>query len=132
MIEAIVEALFGFLIELFIEIVVELLFEGFLYGLTERLNLNTKEFAAVIEAAGYGIVGLMLGGLSLLVFPNSFIENPQFAIVNLIISPIAAGGMMVAMGAFRVKRGQNPIRFDSFLNGVAFGLGLTVLRFFFA
>ncbi len=114
MIEAIVELLFGFIGELLIELVVELLFEGLLYGLTERISFNTKEFATAIEALGYGLVGLVLGGLSLFILPNSFIENPNLAMVYLIASPLAAGGLMVAMGAFRIKRGQNPIRFDSF------------------
>ena len=51
---------------------------------------------------------------------------------NMLVTPVAAGWLMSALGAWRERRGQDRIRIDRFAYGYLFALGLGLVRFFFA
>ena len=53
-------------------------------------------------------------------------------IVNLVLTPIAVGLLMCAMGAWRARRGDAVLRIDRFAYGYLFALALAVVRFSFA
>ena len=124
MIEAIFEILGEFLLQVLGEALVEL---GF-HSLAEPFQKPPNPWLA---AMGYALFGAMLGGLSLLVFPNNLVPEP-WRLVNLFATPIAVGGLMVAMGAWRARRGQPVLRIDKFAYGYLFALALALVRFFFA
>jgi hypothetical protein len=48
------------------------------------------------------------------------------------LTPLLVGGIMVAMGAWRARRGQAVLRIDRFTYGYLFALSLALVRFFFA
>ena len=124
MIEAIFEILGEFLLQVLGEALVEL---GF-HALAEPFQKPPNPWFA---AMGYALFGAILGGLSLLVFPNNLVPEP-WRLVNLFATPIAVGGLMVAMGAWRARRGQPVLRIDKFAYGYLFALALALVRFFFA
>jgi hypothetical protein len=124
MIEAIFEILGEFLLQVLGEALVEL---GF-HSLAEPFQKPPNPWLA---AMGYALFGAILGGLSLLVFPNNLVPEP-WRLVNLFATPIAVGGLMVAMGAWRARRGQPVLRIDKFAYGYLFALALALVRFFFA
>ena len=72
-----------------------------------------------------------MGGVSLWVFPKSFIVKPEYRILNLFITPIIAGYAMALIGRRRRKKGQNLIKLDSFSYGALFALSTALVRFFF-
>jgi hypothetical protein len=124
MIEFIVEVLFEFLFQVVVEVLVEL-------GLHSASEVNRKPVGPVLAALGYALAGAILGALSLLVLPTHLVAHP-WRIANLIGTPIAVGGVMVAMGAFRARRGEEVLRIDRFAFGYVFALCFALVRFYFA
>lgn len=124
MIEAIFEILGEFLLQVVGEALVELGFQS----LAEPFQKPSNPWLAAI---GYALFGAILGGLSLLAFPNNLVPEP-WRLMNLIATPFVVGGLMVAMGAWRARRGQSVLRIDRFAYGYSFALALALVRFFFA
>jgi len=86
----------------------------------------------VMAALGYGILGLLIGGISLLIFPDSFVKSPDIRIFTLFFSPVAAGLMMLSLRAYRIKRGKIATRIESFFYGSLLALGVSAVRYVFA
>ena len=124
----ILELILGLLAEVGLELIFELLIESLFYGFPESVKAFFRR-STVIEAIGYVIIGLMLGGASVLVFPESFIGHADLRILNLIVTPIIAGLLMMLIGMWRRKRGQEPVRLDSFVFGALFALSFELPRF---
>ena len=124
MLELILEVVGEFLLQ----VVSEALLEFGLHSLAEPLRNPLNPWLA---ALGYMLSGAIFGGLSLLVFPANLVPQP-WRIVNLVVAPLAAGGIMVFMGTWRAKRGQPLLRIDRFLYGYLFALSMSLIRFQFA
>ncbi len=123
-----------------IELLIEVLGEFLLQGAGEvLLELGCHTLAAPfrrapnpwLAALGYTVFGLLVGGLSLLLFPTNLVA-PPWRVFNLILTPLAAGGCMALMGAWRRRRGQPVLRIDRFSYGYVFALSLALVRFKFA
>jgi hypothetical protein len=52
----------------------------------------------VIAACGYGLVGGVVGGLTLLVLPTALVRNPALRVFNLFFSPVLVGLLVVMLG----------------------------------
>ncbi len=127
--EVIFEFLFSFVGEFLIQILGELFFEVGLHSIAEPFRKKPNPWLA---AVGYFLFGAVLGGLSLLVFPDYLVASKQLRVANAALSPIAAGVSMAAMGAWRARRGQPVLRIDKFSYGYLFALGMGLVRFWFA
>jgi hypothetical protein len=88
--------------------------------------------SAWLLVLGYALLGALAGGLSLLIFHNSFIHHPAARLANLVLSPVAGGLGMALLGAWRRRRGQDTIELDRFAYGFLFALAMSMVRFFFA
>jgi hypothetical protein len=84
-----------------------------------------------MAAIGYALFGALLAGLSLLVFPTNFAPGAR-RLVNLALTPIAAGLTMCLIGQWRTQRGDELLRIDSFAYGYLFALSLGLVRYAFA
>jgi hypothetical protein len=71
----------------------------------------------------------MLGGLSLLVFPQSFVRSERFHGINLMITPVLCGLLMTAIGRWRARQGDPLLRIDSFVYGFLFAFAMALVRF---
>lgn len=123
--------------EILIEFVCEVLLQVFFEGLGEiglhSIPKRSKEPTAPLTAAiGYALLGAAAGGVSLLLFPTSFVNGDVLRRVNLILAPVAAGLLMSAVGVWRRRRGQDLLRIDRFAYGYLFALTLALIRFQFA
>src|SRR5262245_47356007 len=114
------EFLFEVLGEFLLQAVGEALLELGFHSLKEPFRRPPNPWLA---ALGYTLFGAVFGGLSLLVFPNNLVPHP-WRVVNLIVTPLAVGGLMVLMGAWRAHRGQPVLRIDRFAYGYLFALSL--------
>ena len=123
MIEVVVEILGEFVLQVLGEALVEL---G-RHALAEPFHRPPNPWLAAI---GYALFGTVFGGLSLWVFQNNLVPEP-WRLLNLAVTPLAVGGLMVAMGAWRARRGQVVLRIDKFAYGYLFALTLALVRFFF-
>ena len=128
--EVIFETLIGLIWEVTLQVVGQALVELGFYSLGEALQTK-KERNPLLTAIGYILWGAILGGLSLWVFPKSFIAKPEYRILNLFLTPIMAGYAMALIGRRRRKRGQDLIKLDSFSYGALFALSTALVRFFF-
>lgn len=123
-----IEALFELIAEFMLQAVLEALVELGLHSMAEPLRKPPNPWLA---ALGYTLIGVCIGGLSLIVFPTNFVSEP-WRFVNLIITPTAVGALMSMMGALRARRGGRVLRIDRFAYGYLFALSLGIIRYLFA
>jgi hypothetical protein len=124
MLEILVEVLGEFILQALGEALVEL---G-LHSLAEPFRRPPNPWLA---ALGYTLFGAIFGALSLLVFSHNFVPGP-WRWANLVATPLALGGVMAALGAWRARRGDAVLRIDKFSYGYLFALSFALVRFFFA
>ncbi len=119
---------FQFIGELLLQIFGELFFETIIRSLGEPFQTKPNAWMA---ALGLALFGAIAGGLSLLFFPN-YLVPASGRIINLLGTPIAVGLFMMAVGAWRAKRGESVLRIDRFFYGYLFALCFALVRFGFA
>lgn len=125
--------MFEFLFEIVIEILIQLFFEALVeLGLQSMAEPFRKPPNPWLAALGYGLLGLIAGGISLWLFPTYLVGGETLRIVNLVLTPVAVGLLMCLMGAWRAHRGQPVLRIDRFAYGYLFALALALTRFAFA
>lgn len=125
MLEFLFELIAEFVLQLFGELLAEL-------GLRSLAEPFRKEPSPWFAAVGYTVFGAVAGGLSLLVFRTHFIAPGPLRFVNLMVTPIAVGLCMSALGTWRERRGQRRLRIDRFLYGYVFALALGAVRYHYA
>jgi hypothetical protein len=117
--------LFEFLGELLLQVAAEILFEIGLRSLAAPFRNKPNPYLASI---GHVLFGAAAGGLSLWAFPTLFIGSHAGRIANAIVTPFIAGGCMMAIGAWRRSRDQEPILLDRFAYGYLFALVMALVR----
>lgn len=123
------ELLFQFLGEILLQLVFECLAELGLRGLGQTLRRPTSPTLATV---GFVLWGAIAGGISLLVFPHSPISNPDYRMVNLIVTPLVAGLVMTLIGRKRSKAGMTIVALDRFAYAFTFAFFMAVIRFVWA
>ncbi len=124
------EIIFEVLLEGLLQIVLEIAAEAGLRTLGEPF-VNREKRNPFLAALGYFVFGAMLGGVSLLVFPDSFVRSETFHGINIIITPVLAGLVMALIGKLRERKGQELLRLDSFAYGFIFALPMAIIRFLY-
>lgn len=117
----IAELLFEFVIQFVLEVLVEMGAHG--------LRRDRSPIHPAISTAIYVVLGGILGWVSYLFFPQHLISHPYASLANLILTPIAVGLSLGAIGAWRAKRGTELVRLDKFAYGYAFALAFSLVRF---
>ena len=127
--EIIGELILGFIVEVVLPMIGEILFEFLLHCLGQPF-VSRERRNAVFTGIGYFMIGLVLGGLSLLVFPESFARSENFHGISLLITPVVGGLVMAAIGRWRERHGETLLRLDSFVYGFIFAFAMALVRFF--
>jgi hypothetical protein len=117
--------------EAILQIVFEIIAEIGLQGLREPFR-RPKPLHPIFAALCYLAFGALAGWVSLLFFQSPFIHSHFGRVANLVLTPLAAGGIMAAIGAWRQRRGKELIRLDRFAYGYLFALAMAVVRFVYA
>ena len=119
--------------------VVEAVFEYLVMALVDSLLRVFKEVFEPSETrsrgpalAGYALIGLALGCLSLLLFPHPLVHPSRIHGISLLVSPVIAGLMMSWMGAAFRRREMKVTNLESFGCGFAFAFGVALARFLLA
>ncbi len=123
-----IELLLEIVGEFVLQVIGEALLELGLHSLAVPFQRAPNPWLA---AFGYALLGAMVGGLSLLVFPSHFVP-PPWRMLNLLATPVAVGGVMALLGAWRSRRGDSVLRIDRFAYGYLFALSVALVRFWFA
>ena len=126
--EIIFELIFSFICEFLLQFIMEGLAELGLHSMRETWQRRPSPWLAAI---GYALFGTIAGGLSLLVFPTLFVHATGYRLLNLVLTPLAAGLAMMAIGAWRRRREDELVRLDKFAYGYLFALAMALVRFYF-
>ncbi len=127
--ELIFEILFQFLGELFLQALFELLAELGFHGLADTLKRPRRP---ALSTLGFVLWGAIAGGVSLFIFPMSHIHDPMLRILNLVLTPVALGFLMMLIGNFRRRKGQDLVRLDQFGYAFVFAFAMALVRFIWA
>ncbi|CAN7405341.1 hypothetical protein LJR289_002481 [Pseudoduganella sp. LjRoot289] len=123
------EMLLQLLGELLIQLLGEALVELGFHAIAEPFRKPPNPWLA---AAGYLMLGAIVGGLSVLAVPAHLVSTHFLRMANLLLTPVAAGFCMAAAGAWRARRGQALLRIDRFAYGYLFALSFALMRFWLA
>jgi hypothetical protein len=126
--EIIAELILAFILEILLPLIGELFIEVGARSLGEPFVRREKR-NPILAGIGYCLLGLIFGGLSLLIFPDSFIRSERFHGINLIITPVVSGLAMSGLGWLRRRQDQPVLRLDSFLYGFLFAFMMALVRF---
>jgi hypothetical protein len=127
--EFIFEIALQFLGELLLQVVFEFLAE---IGFRSLEDTFKEPKNAVLSTIGFVLWGAIAGGISLLILPKSPISSLVFRKINLIMTPLIAGGIMVVLGHMRSKKGQDLVRIDRFGYAFVFAFSMAIVRYFWA
>src|SRR6202008_101696 len=119
--EFLLEALFQILGEILLQILFEAAAELGFYSLKETFRRPRNPVFATI---GFLLWGTLAGGISLLLLPKSFISNPNTRLLNLVVTPLAAGAIMMQVGKLRERHSQILVGLDRFGYAFAFALAM--------
>ncbi len=125
--EFIFEIIFQILGEILLQLGFEFLAELGLHSLADTVKRPKNP---VLSTIGFGFWGGLAGGISLFVFPNSLISNLVFRKINILVTPLAVGGVMMLIGRQRDKWGQSLVRLDRFSYAFVFALAMAIVRYF--
>lgn len=124
-----IELLFELFGEILIQFIAEALAEAGMHTLKDMRNTEANPWLAGL---GYALFGAIAGGITVWLLPNHMVHSEPLRKLNLLVTPLAAGGMMALLGAWRARRGDSVLRIDRFAYGYVFALSLALVRFVFA
>lgn len=130
MLEFLFEFIFQVVFEFLLQIFGELLVELGLRSVTEPFS-SSEGRKPLLAGAGYALLGLIAGGLSLLFFPRALLRSTSLHGISLLITPLLAGGAMSLVGAWRRRRGERLLRLDSFGYAFVFAFAMALVRLLF-
>jgi hypothetical protein len=123
MLEAILEFLGEFLLQVAIQLLVDLGFHVVVEPFRKTPN-------PLVAAVGHFVLGALAGALSLWLVPAHLVPVAWRA-ANLAFTPLAVGFMMLIIGSLRSKQGLSVLRIERFVYGYLFALGVAIARFYF-
>lgn len=118
--EAIIEVILQFVFEL----VAELCGDVMLRRLAAQRGFGRALF--------YGVVGGVIGALSLLVAPAHLMPGAGLRVVALIVNPVLIGLLMARLGRWRTRRDKPEHGLEAFWPAWAFALCLGLVRVIWA
>ena len=127
--EFVFEVIVQFCGELLLQVIFESLIELGFHSLADTVK---KPRNAFLSGIGFVLWGAIAGGISLLIVPKSLISDPVFRQINLVLTPLAAGVVMMLIGRERTKRGQILVKLDRFGYAFVFALSMAVVRYTWA
>lgn len=126
--EFVFELVWSIVGELVIQIVAQLSIELGFHSVGEIL-VEKKDRNPYIAFIGYIVLGVIIGGISLGLYPELLIDSPKLALANLILTPILLGLLMAIIGFVLNKKGKRRLRLESFSYGYVFAFSIGLIRY---
>ncbi len=127
--ELIFEFIFQFVIEILLQAFMEMLVE---LGFRSTADTLKRPRNPALSTIGFVILGAIAGGVSLLILPHSPIQDPDFRTMNLFLTPVVVGLIMMLVGTIREKKGQNLVHLDKFGYAFVFAFAMALVRYIWA
>ena len=123
---AVLQMLGELLLETFGEAFLDLLLRGLINALGSSLAEAASAPIVLL------VIGLILGWLSLLIFPVHFVRAARLHGISLLVTPAMAGTFMGLVGAKLRAHDHKVIRLESFSCGFALAFGMALIRLLYA
>jgi len=120
---------FQFFGEMLLQVFIEVLLEMGFHGVADSFQRKPDPWLAFI---GYAIFGGIAGAVSLIFLPILLIDSHSLQVVGLFAAPFTAGLIMVCVGMWRRRRGDDLVRLDRFAYSFIFAFMLGLIRFIYA
>jgi len=117
-------------LQLTIDIFGQLLLELGLSGVKEALGRQNRN--PLLATVGYLLLGLALGWLTVMMFPEPIFRKGPFPGMSLPIAFMAGGTAMHLWGRYRRTHGHSPTNLATFYGGGTFALAFAFMRFIYA
>jgi hypothetical protein len=121
------ELLLELCLELFGEAILQILMEAGLATVQEAAGRENRN--PVLATIGYGLLGAILGGLSLWPLPTRLLAAAPVSGISLVVSPVVMGIVMQLWGGLRRAQGHRTTNLATWYGGAAFAFGLALVRF---
>lgn len=119
--------LVGFIVELLLEVLGEPVFT--LLGRALGATLPSRwQDSPVFAAAGYLLLGLLSGALSLWWWPTHLLRDAVLRGVTFVLSPIVCGLVLFVVGSLRARRGHARQAIDGAGYGMLMGITYQLVR----
>jgi len=116
------------LLDALFQYVITALVDGLLRSLGEAFQ-GAEIRNPALASAGFAFSGLIVGGVSLLLFPHRLVHPSRFHGISLLVSPVITGLLMWATGAALRRRDKKVTPLESFGYGFIFAFGMAFIRF---
>ena len=124
------------MVELIIELVGEIMFSGAGEALVEGLARlmgasfgRTDRQHPVLAGIGLLMMGAAVGGLSAWAWPYQVVGNAPVAGISLIVSPLANGLALEAIGRWRDRHAKPRTYLSTFWGAATFAFAVAAVRF---
>ena len=121
-----------------VQIAIEVLGQALLEVVAEvgfsslKAALDRPSRNPLLAALGYLILGALVGGATLALWPARLVPPGPVPGLSLVLGPLAVGGLMQSWGRYRLSRGHVTTNLATFLGGAAFAFGTALVRFLWA
>ncbi len=124
---------FGWVFQFLGELLLQMIFEGLaeLLGHSVKAPFRRKP-QPWLAAIGHLILGALAGALTVWLIPELFIKEEWLRLANLLLTPLAAGLVMEALGSWRARREKEVLQLESFAYGFCFAFSMALVRYVFA
>ncbi len=123
--------IFEVILYIFGEVILAIVWEalGRLLGLFafSRMPSSPDRQKSVIAFRG-ALLGLILGGISVLVVGHPILKDPMLQGVNLLITPLFVGIWTLLIRENQIRKDKEPTELDSFGFGVTFAFVFALVR----
>jgi len=124
------DIIFEILFTFFGDLILQLLFGLVAQGISKLLHVAKQDTTR--KTLIYSFFGIVAGVISVALIPNHITPNIQIRTINLIITPLAIGGLMTLFGNIPEDQEFSNVRRDKFLPAYTFAFAMALIRFFFA
>jgi hypothetical protein len=124
--EFLFEIVLQFLGEILLQMVFEIAAELGLRSLSEPFKTPRNPVLSII---GFVLWGAAAGAISLFILPRSPIPNLLLRKINIVVTPLVVGGVMMMIGRRRDRTGQRLVRLDRFGYAFIFALAMAMVRY---
>ncbi len=122
------EFLFQLIVELLVQLFAEIVVDAG-SNLLKRPDHRIEN--PIYLSVGFLAWGLLAGAVSLWPFPRAFIISPDLRLLNLLITPLIVGGLMLAIGNAKEKRGYSRSKLERFGYAITFAFAMALVRLTF-
>lgn len=126
--EILIELLLSLLVEFVLPLFAQLMGE-LLSQLGRRAWVHLAPWSVWLAVPAYAAAGMALGWISVWALPSALLPHGPWRVANLVLSPIAAGGLAMLLGMWRRRRGQPTVRLDHFAYAFLLALGFAAVRY---